>query len=180
MRKLIDFSGLRFGRLVVSHRVANSVSGAKMYLCVCDCGQTKDVRHGDLQQNKSTSCGCVQKEKLAQRSLKHGKSKNKVYDVWVTMKARCFNPLSADYKGYGGRGITVDPRWLHFANFYEDMGDAPSGMSLDRVNNEGNYSPENCRWADALTQANNRRDRSVYPDRDFAGKFTRKAINVPE
>jgi len=174
MTQAVDFSGRRFGRLLVSHRVANSQRGAKMYFCVCDCGQTKNVRHGDLQQKRSTSCGCVHKEKLAQRSITHGKSQEKVYDVWVAMKARCFNPLNAEYKNYGGRGITVDARWLHFANFYEDMGDPPNDMSLDRVDNDGHYSPENCRWGDAVTQANNRRERSVYPVRDSSGKFTRE------
>jgi hypothetical protein len=174
MTKTVDFSGHRFGRLLVSHRALNSKSGAKMYFCLCDCGQSKTIRHGDLQQGKSTSCGCVHKEKLKQRSITHGKRQDKIYAIWSCMKARCFNPLSADYKNYGGRGITVDARWLHFANFYEDMGDAPKGMSLDRVDNNGHYSPENCRWVDAVTQANNRRDRSVYPVRDLSGKFTRE------
>jgi hypothetical protein len=174
MSKPFDLSGQRFGRLLVSHRAENSPSGQTMYFCLCDCGQSKTIRHGDLQQGKSQSCGCIRKEQIAERARTHGKRKSRIYSIWCGMKARCFNPLNAEYKNYGGRGITVDARWLHFANFYEDMGDAPKGMSLDRVDNNGHYSPENCRWADAVTQANNRRERSVYPVRDSSGKFTRE------
>ena len=94
--------------------------------------------------------------------LKHGKAKSKVYNIWCSMRARCGNPNAQAYKNYGARGISVCARWESFENFYEDMGDPPSGLTLDRIDNDKGYSPENCRWASRKVQGRNKRGIKLY------------------
>jgi hypothetical protein len=162
MTKSMNLIGERFNRLLVIDLGNKSKSGQKTWFCKCDCGNFKEIRHGDLRNGRSTSCGCIQKEMLKQRFRTHGMAKKPIHNIWLSMKARCLNPLSNDYANYGGRGIKICDRWLKFENFYADMGDKPDGLSLDRIDNMGDYSPENCRWADWFVQANNRRARSIY------------------
>ena len=160
MSKPIDLIGKRFDRLLVVGLGSATKSGQKTWLCNCLCGKAKEIRHGDLINGKSSSCGCSHKEMLQNRSKTHGMSRKPIYNTWVSMKARCLNPSSTDFESYGGRGIKICNEWLDFENFYADMGDRPEGLSLDRINNMGNYEPNNCRWADNITQANNRRPRN--------------------
>lgn len=160
MSKPMDLIGQRFGKLLVVGLGSPTKSGQKTWLCNCSCGSAKEIRHGDLMNGKSSSCGCSHKEMLQNRSRIHGMSRKPIYNTWVSMKARCLNPSSTDFQSYGGRGIKICKEWLEFENFYADMGDRPKGLSLDRINNMGNYEPSNCRWADNITQANNRRPRN--------------------
>lgn len=119
----------------------------------CKCGKISHLFKHHVKYGKSKSCGCL--TDYSQISKTHGMRKSSEYTVWSGMKDRCLNPRSISYNNYGGRGIAVCERWLSFKNFYEDMGDRPEGMSIDRIDADGNYEPSNCRWSDAATQSAN-------------------------
>jgi len=126
----------------------------------CDCGAEKIIRREHLRTGATTSCGCRRQLVTRRRNITHGLSHQvPEYRVWLAMRERCTNPNNRCYADYGGRGIQVCSRWNDFAAFYEDMGSRPGlGWSIDRIDNDGNYEPGNCRWATASQQRRNRRD----------------------
>lgn len=158
MHKFIDITGERFGKLIAKSfvGVVNGDNRTK-WQCICDCGVELLVRSNNLRTGISKSCGCARKENTILANTKHGKSQNtREYYIWTNLRGRCNNKNSEDYPKYGGRGIKVCERWDNFSNFMEDMGKAPVGYSIDRIDVNGNYEPSNCRWADAKTQARNK------------------------
>lgn len=160
-------TGLRSGRLVVETlaeiRQSSPVLKKVYWRCRCDCGKTVDVFMSNLKNGHTQSCGCYKSEQTAKAHLTHGGSRvgkwEPLFVVWRQMISRCKNDWNVSYKYYGGRGIRVCDRWLEYAAFREDMqhGYIQGVTSLDRINNDGNYEPSNCRWATVKEQARNTR-----------------------
>lgn len=163
MRKRINIPvGTVFGRLTI---VGYSIRKPGTWLCICTCGNNHDVEGHNLRNGSVSSCGCLRKELLSVRGSERNRSqakcrcfsdrKNPAYAPWKAMHTRCTNSNRDDWPRYGGRGISVCERWNVFDNFLADMGERPIGTSIDRIDNDGNYEPSNCRWSDSKTQRNN-------------------------
>lgn len=161
MGQLIDLTGQRFGRLIVIKKHGINNHRQVQWLCQCDCGNLTTPL-GMCLRNKSTqSCGCLSKQLIASLNYKHGMTKTPIYGIWRSMMQRCYDINSHAYDRYGGRGITVCNKWHDFESFYQDMGNKPKSSSLERINNDGPYSPKNVIWATSKQQANNRRSNVI-------------------
>ena len=164
--KFNDLTGMKFGRLTVMKKMPNNGNNKVVWLCKCDCGNETVVIGSRLYTGKTKSCGCLTREKTIERSTRHGYVHSKLYNTRLRMIRRCTNPKDKDYSYYGGRGIKVCSEWLDkekgvvvFCEWAKANGYKES-LTLDRIDVNGDYSPNNCRWVTMTVQGNNRRARS--------------------
>ena len=175
MSKVKDLTGHRFGKLTAIEYIGNNHHRKAMWICQCDCGRRTVVAGHKLTSGQTRSCGCLHYETARAIHTTHGKRYTRLYHLWGNMKQRCCNPSDRRYSQYGGRGITVCDEWLHdFQAFYDwamasgyDENAAFGQCTLDRIDNDKGYYPDNCRWVNLTVQRNNRSDsRSKYNERN--------------
>ena len=147
--------GDKFNFLTAVKFVEMRKNSEQYWLFRCDCCKKKMIKVSSVKNGSIKSCGCL---KIGRSGFKHGMARTRVYRSWADMRQRCLNKSNTNYKYYGGRGITICQEWINsFINFYKDMGERPKGKSIDRINNDGNYCKENCKWSTPKEQMNNTR-----------------------
>ncbi|KKM98525.1 hypothetical protein LCGC14_1157150 [marine sediment metagenome] len=159
--KRIDLTGKKFNRLLVLGFSHLNNYGVLYWHVKCDCGNKRAVRGSSLKNGHTKSCSCFHKEITSKTFKKHGRCGESIYGIWNSMKQRCLNINDSAYKYYGGRGINVCERWMKFENFIKDMGERPEDLTLERKNNNGDYTPRNCKWATRKEQNNNNRSNRI-------------------
>jgi len=162
-----DLKGKKFGRLFVIEDSMERYFKEVVWKCRCDCGNQKMIIGSRLSSGVTKSCGCLANELTRKRLFKHGKSANSdpTYQSWSNMLRRCYNKKNIAYERYGGRGIKVCSNWKNnFVLFLDDMGERPEGLTLERIDNDGNYTPENCKWATRKEQGNNKTNNILITD----------------
>lgn len=188
-----DLTGKKFGRLLVNQRYIDKIKDFKYktkWFCVCDCGNKIIVNSSNLKNGNTKSCGCLQKERTSAARKIHGMSNKRFYNIWSNIKLRCTNKNHSLYGRYGGRGITVCKEWRNFNNFYNDMYESylkhcndfgEKETTIDRINNDLNYTKNNCKWSNKLEQENNKStSRYVeYNDNIYTLSNLCRKYNVP-
>lgn len=183
MGRLIDRTGQRYGRLIVTARQAGPASYGRRskWVCVCDCGGTKIATGHELASGDTKSCGCLRKEITSALRKSHGRTtKDPTYMSWCAAKNRCYTRNSTKFSEYGGRGIAMCERWRNsFEEFLSDMGERPTGKTLDRIDPNGNYEPLNCRWATPAQQSSNTRRNIIWRGERTTIKAVADRVSVP-
>jgi len=172
----MDLTGQIFNRLTVLSHARKNEHGQFLWLCICNCSNKNEVTvmGGHLRSGHTQSCGCLRLEAATKSTTTHGMSgkdtRTKEYRCWANMKTRCYNSHIIQYQDYGGRGIKVCDHWRNsFENFFKDMGKAPSSNhSIERIDNDSNYQPGNCKWVTDQEQANNKRDNRMIGNQTLA------------
>lgn len=169
MPTINDLTGMTFGRLTVRSRTSDQVSPSgrhrTKWICECSCGNTVSVLAENLNSGRTTSCGCYRADKNRDKFGTHLDTHSKLYGVWCSMKARCYNPNSTYYKRYGGRGIGICSEWKDSYETFRTWAISSGyhdGVSIDRIENDSGYSPSNCRWVGSVAQANNRSSNKIF------------------
>lgn len=179
-----DLTGRNFGRLTIISRAENDKYGNTRWNCKCACGAIKTIPRNALMRGLTVSCGCYHKEDVAKRQTTHGESKTKLFREWQYMKRRCYQKTYKFYSYYGGRGISVDEKWVSSYLVFKEWAIShgyQEGLTLDRIDTNGNYTPDNCRWVTRKIQMSNTRATHLFTIKDETHSLTEWAriYNVP-